>query len=1016
MIAAANHLRVHLVSGTGLSKKATSGAYGSNYVKFKIITHTGFEKLNRKFGQTCVAKASENPVWNETFVLPQTAIRHDLSYFVCEVYERKGKNEMQDEYVGGCRLYFEYANENHLYCDAWHTLTKPHTAKGALHIQLTWCSKEEGTPVPTFHLSTFGMQLDLCPLDAYPFFYHTFDGKAFPGENESIYELVEEAIFQNTIGSLYCTQYRCVFCPYNQTSSLVVPFYFWLGTVYKVVTETKEMQKPSEWSTNNLVAEGTALSGSSLPSGKRSNTTNLLNTISGLSFFCKDGQQFYFQINAWSGGENVFHDGVSNTWLPRAIQRRQSLKLEPRLWATAVCASAQRFVEEVEWQIHERGWSTEIQNVLMKDVCPTDEKEASVTDNRFNPCREKYVEKHVVVVMAVVPNPSEDKMLSLLRKDYARQGMTRCKVWALSRFNEDFGLCPSYSRHLVFPSKLDLATLQEGATFRSKARLPALTWLHPFHHAPLCRCAQPKTGFSVLYSHNQADRKILAAIKETIAIPSTKLRIFDCRPWENAAGNKIIGGGTEKSDVLGDGEEVQVEFLDIANIHAMRNSFQALVTACRRAVHPKKSRNFFLEIGQSLWLMHLLSIIVGSDNVAKALSDGEPCVVHCSDGWDRTSQVCAIAQILLDPYYRTIEGFGILVTKEFCAFGFQFAKRGDEAKGKDFEKGECSPVFLQFVDAVYQIYSQFPTRFEFNETFLLFIASHIYSGIFGNFLYNCEQDREEAKMKGVEHVDIWEFTLDNAHMFYNLKYDNVIDTHSGSKLRPSRSPSSICLWKNLYLRCWNNASVQVSSISYETDLQNRIGAQKHILAALEHQQQLIDSSKKTRQFVSAEMRISNEKVPDGKFVHRNAVLNTRRRVAKRFSDIKLALSEMMPLGSKLTVTVPMIQITKDKEKGRKFAQYLVEVSQFEPTIQTWGVYRRMSQFYQLREYFCEHGISLSVDLPEKTWVHSFDSSFLEKRKAVLNEYCYVLSEQYDLFSSSEHYDVLKSFLTEGVIE
>ena len=137
------------------------------------------------------------------------------------------------------------------------------------------------------------------------------------------------------------------------------------------------------------------------------------------------------------------------------------------------------------------------------------------------------------------------------------------------------------------------------------------------------------------------------------------------------------------------------------------------------------------------------------------------------------------------------------MTKEFCAFGFQFAKRGDEAKGKDFEKGECSPVFLQFVDAVYQIYSQFPTRFEFNETFLLFIASHIYSGIFGNFLYNCEQDREEAKMKGVEHVDIWEFTLDNAHMFYNLKYDNVIDTHSGSKLRPSRSPSSICLWKNL---------------------------------------------------------------------------------------------------------------------------------------------------------------------------------------------------------------------------
>ena len=28
---------------------------------------------------------------------------------------------------------------------------------------------------------------------------------------------------------------------------------------------------------------------------------------------------------------------------------------------------------------------------------------------------------------------------------------------------------------------------------------------------------------------------------------------------------------------------------------------------------------------------------------------------HCSDGWDRTSQTCALAQLMLDPYYRTIQ-------------------------------------------------------------------------------------------------------------------------------------------------------------------------------------------------------------------------------------------------------------------------------------------------------------------------------------------------------------------------
>lgn len=32
-----------------------------------------------------------------------------------------------------------------------------------------------------------------------------------------------------------------------------------------------------------------------------------------------------------------------------------------------------------------------------------------------------------------------------------------------------------------------------------------------------------------------------------------------------------------------------------------------------------------------------------------------PVVVHCSDGWDRTTQLVALAELMLDPYYRTIE-------------------------------------------------------------------------------------------------------------------------------------------------------------------------------------------------------------------------------------------------------------------------------------------------------------------------------------------------------------------------
>ena len=37
--------------------------------------------------------------------------------------------------------------------------------------------------------------------------------------------------------------------------------------------------------------------------------------------------------------------------------------------------------------------------------------------------------------------------------------------------------------------------------------------------------------------------------------------------------------------------------------------------------------------------------------------EGASVLVHCSDGWDRTAQVCSLGALLMDPYYRTIKGF-----------------------------------------------------------------------------------------------------------------------------------------------------------------------------------------------------------------------------------------------------------------------------------------------------------------------------------------------------------------------
>ena len=100
-------------------------------------------------------------------------------------------------------------------------------------------------------------------------------------------------------------------------------------------------------------------------------------------------------------------------------------------------------------------------------------------------------------------------------------------------------------------------------------------------------------------------------------------------------------------------------------------------------------------------------------------------LVHCSDGWDRTAQLTATSMVLLDPFYRTIKGFEILVAKEWLSFGHKFQQRIGHGSNNHTDD-QRSPIFVQFIDCIWQITQQFPSAFEFNETFLITILDEMY--------------------------------------------------------------------------------------------------------------------------------------------------------------------------------------------------------------------------------------------------------------------------------------------------
>jgi hypothetical protein len=65
------------------------------------------------------------------------------------------------------------------------------------------------------------------------------------------------------------------------------------------------------------------------------------------------------------------------------------------------------------------------------------------------------------------------------RTEFSRQGVgSRTRGWRFTDINKDYGFSPTYPAKLVVPSRIGDAVLQYAAKYRSKARIPALTYLH----------------------------------------------------------------------------------------------------------------------------------------------------------------------------------------------------------------------------------------------------------------------------------------------------------------------------------------------------------------------------------------------------------------------------------------------------------------------------------------------------------------------------------------------------------
>ncbi|EPS36046.1 hypothetical protein H072_10407 [Dactylellina haptotyla CBS 200.50] len=447
------------------------------------------------------------------------------------------------------------------------------------------------------------------------------------------------------------------------------------------------------------------------------------------------------------------------------------------------------------------------------------------------------------------------------QKEFDRQGITQ--DWRLSTINSNYSFCDTYPAKIWVPVTISDNTLNYVAKFRSRQRVPALTYIHNVNNCTLTRCAQPLTGLQknrsiqdeklmhAIFKSSNASGYASLGISDPEATSSSQSLvnveqgakliygaqqsnlIVDARPSVNAYAQHATGAGSE---VMENYKFAKKEYLGIDNIHVMRKSLEKVIEAIKDSdITPFPANRELLS--KSNWLRHVTSLLDGTGVIVRQVAlEHSHVLIHCSDGWDRTAQLASLAQICLDPYFRTLEGFMVLVEKDWVSFGYKFRDRcgflssdkwfsqpadtGSSGQGSGFEQAlgaakmffnqqasnfmggdddsdpegldsptprsgkskkdkgvnvrETSPVFHQFLDATYQMILQHPTRFEYNERFLRRLLYHLYSCQYGTFLYNSEKERLDAKVEKRTR-SVWDYFLGRRQEWMNPDYDPAVD-------------------------------------------------------------------------------------------------------------------------------------------------------------------------------------------------------------------------------------------------
>ncbi|KRX71563.1 Huntingtin-interacting protein 1 [Trichinella sp. T6] len=236
--------------------------------------------------------------------------------------------------------------------------------------------------------------------------------------------------------------------------------------------------------------------------------------------------------------------------------------------------------------------------------------------------------------------------------------------WRITEFNKNQEFCPTYPSYWIVPALVTDADIEGSCRFRALQRVPVTVWRHPKEGCVLVRCSQPESG--ILGWRSDSDETLLNMINSTASLKATPkdgalltpvetnkpvkpMLILDARSYTAAWANRAKGGGFEICEYY---NKCDIQFLGLPNIHCIRVSFQKF----RSSIMEANESTWFQNLETCQWIHNLCALMTSALRAVEALQvEKRSVLVHCSDGWDRTTQIVSLAKLLMDPHYRTVK-------------------------------------------------------------------------------------------------------------------------------------------------------------------------------------------------------------------------------------------------------------------------------------------------------------------------------------------------------------------------